>query len=97
MAVHEKEGLRTRSRFILSIALSMPFTTDAILPETWRIVTAVSTLLATASTLLASLRRLRDSFFFLIAFAAYIRAPSLFPCCSAWVATLTVSIFGHLK
>ena len=69
---------------MLSIALSMPFTTDAMLPDTWRIVTAVSTLLETASTRLDRRRRLRDSFFFRMAFAAYIRAPSLFPCCNAW-------------
>ena len=77
---------RTRSRFMLSIALSMPFTTAAILPETWRMVTAVSTLLATASTRLERRRRLRDSVFFRIAFPAYIRAPSLLPCCSACIA-----------
>ena len=81
---------RTRSRFMLSIALSMPFTTDAMFPDTWRIVTAVSTLLETASTLLASRSRFRDSFFFLIAFAAYIRAPSLLPCCSACIAVSIV-------
>ena len=76
---------RTRSRFMLSIALSMPFPTDAMFPDTCRMVTAVSTLLATASTLLARRRRFRDSFFFRIAFAAYIRAPSLLPCCRACV------------
>ena len=76
--------VRTRSRFMLSIALSMPFTTDAMFPDTCRMVTAVSTRLATASTLLERRSRFRDSFFFRIAFAAYIRAPSLFPCCSAW-------------
>ena len=75
---------RTRSRFILSIALSMPLTTDAMLPETWRMVTAVSTLLATASTRLERRRRLRDSVFFRMAFAAYILAPSLLPCCNAY-------------
>lgn len=68
---------------MLSIALSIPFTTDAMFPETWRIVTAVSTLLDTASTRLESRSRFSDSFFFRIAFAAYIRAPSAFPCCRA--------------
>ena len=80
-----RDDRRTRSRFILSIALSMPFTTAAMFPETCRMVTAVSTRLATASTLLESRRRFRDSFFFRIAFAAYIRAPSLLPCCKAWI------------
>lgn len=70
---------------MLSIALSMPFTTDAMFPDTWRIVTAVSTLLATASTRLASRSRFRYSFFLRIEFAAYIRAPSAFPCCSACI------------
>ncbi len=79
----ERRG-RTRSRFMLSIALSMPFTTDAMFPETCRMVTAVSTRLATASTLLAKRRRFRDSVFFRIEFAAYIRAPSVLPCCSAY-------------
>ena len=60
----------TLSRFMLSIALSMPFTTDAMFPVIWRIVTAVSTRLATASTLLDNRSRFNDSFFFLIAFAA---------------------------
>ena len=69
---------------MLSIALSMPFTTDAMFPDTWRIVTAVSTRLGTASTRLAWRRRFRDSCFLRIAFAAYIRAPSVLPCGSAW-------------
>ena len=68
---------------MLSIALSMPFTTLVMLPVTWRIVTAVSTRLATASMRLARRRRFSDSLFFRIAFEAYIRAPSLLPCWSA--------------
>ena len=62
--------VRTRSRFMLSIALSMPFTTDAMLPVIWRIVTAVSTRLATASTRLERRSRFRASFFLRIAFPA---------------------------
>ena len=64
------EGERTRSRFMLSIALSMPLTTAAMFPVIWRIVTAVSTLLATASTRLERRSRFRDSVFLRIAFAA---------------------------
>lgn len=73
----------TRSRFILSIALSIPFTTCPILFVTCRIVTAVSTRDATASILDASRRRFKPSVFFRIAFWAYMRAPSLFPFCNA--------------
>lgn len=47
---------------------------------TARIVTAVSTRLATASIRLANRSKFRLSFFFLIAFEAYILAPSVFPC-----------------
>lgn len=65
------------------MALSMPFTTLPIEFVTDRIVTAVSTRLATASIREASRRRLSPSFFFRIAFWAYIRAPSWFPFCSA--------------
>ena len=75
---------RTRSRFIVSIALSIPLTTLVMFPVTCRIVTAVSTRLATASSLLANRKRLSDSLFLRIALEAYIRAPSLLPCCSAW-------------
>ena len=64
----EKE--RTRSRFMLSIALSMPRTTDVMLPVTARIVTAVSTRLATASMRLDSRRRFSASLFLRIAFEA---------------------------
>ena len=53
---------------IVSIALSIPFTTLPILFVTLRIVTAVSTLLATASILDASLNRFSPSVFFRIAF-----------------------------
>lgn len=60
----------TRSRFMLSIALSMPLTTEAMLPVTWRIVTAVSTLLATASILLERRRRLSASLFLRMALEA---------------------------
>jgi hypothetical protein len=55
---------------MLSIALSIPFTTLAMLPVTCLIVTAVSTLLATASILLPNRSRLSPSFFFRIAFDA---------------------------
>lgn len=79
---------------MLSIALSIPFTTDAMFPETWRIVTAVSTLLDTASTRLESRSRFSDSFFFRIAFAAYIRAPSAFPCCRAWCTLCSATARG---
>jgi hypothetical protein len=48
----------------------MFFTTAAIDPVTWRIVTAVSTRLATASILDERRSRLRDSLFFRIAFEA---------------------------
>lgn len=79
----EKDKL-TRSRFMLSIALSMPLTTDVMLPVTCRIVTAVSTRLATASMRLDSLRRFSASLFLRIALEAYIRAPSVLPCCRAY-------------
>jgi hypothetical protein len=65
---------------MLSIALSIPLTTDDMFPVTCRMVTAVSTLLATASMRLDRRKRFRDSVFFLIALDAYIRAPSLLPC-----------------
>lgn len=68
---------------MLSMALSIPLTTDVMLPVTCRMVTAVSTRLATASTRLDNLSRFNDSFFLRIALAAYIRAPSLLPCWSA--------------
>jgi hypothetical protein len=55
---------------MLSIALSIPRTTLAMLPVTVRIVTAVSTRLATASIREARRRRLRPSVFFRIAFCA---------------------------
>jgi hypothetical protein len=66
----EDFGKLTLSKFISCIALSMFLTTAVILPVTLLIVTAVSTLLATASILELSLNKLRDSFFFRIAFAA---------------------------
>jgi hypothetical protein len=65
------------------MALSMPLTTLVMLPVTCRIVVAVSTRLATASMRLASRSRFSDSLFLRIALEAYIRAPSLLPCCSA--------------
>jgi hypothetical protein len=58
----------TRSRFILSIALSIPLTTLPMEFVTLLIVTAVSTLDATASILLANLNRFRPSVFLRIAF-----------------------------
>jgi hypothetical protein len=83
----EKGGMdgRTRSRFIVSIALSIPFTTLVMFPVTCRIVMAVSTRLATASMRLARRRRFSDSLFLRIALEAYIRAPSLLPCWSACI------------
>lgn len=62
------------------IALSIPLTTFAMLPVTCLMVTAVCTLLATASILEARRRRFRRSFCFLMAFCAYIFAISWFPC-----------------
>jgi hypothetical protein len=59
---------RTRSRFMLSIALSIPLTTLPIELVTIRMATAVSTRLATASIRDASRRRLRPSVFLRIAF-----------------------------
>lgn len=55
---------------MLSIALSMPFTTEPIEFVTVRIVTAVSTRDATASMRDASRRRFNASVFFRIAFCA---------------------------
>jgi hypothetical protein len=60
----------TLSKFILSTALSILFTTAVMFPVTCLIVTAVSTLEATASIRLASRNKFKDSFFFLIAFDA---------------------------
>ena len=60
----------TLSRFMSCMARSMFFTTAAIDPVTGRIVTAVSTRLATASILDERRSRLRDSLFFRIAFEA---------------------------
>lgn len=77
---------------MLSMALSMPFTTDVILPVTWRIVTAVSTRLATASIRLDSLSKLSDSLFFRMALEAYIRAPSLLPCCRAYAKNVKIDL-----
>lgn len=68
---------------MLSMALSIPLTTEVMLPVTCLIVTAVSTLLATASIRLARRSRFKDSDFFRIALEAYIRAPSLLPRWSA--------------
>jgi hypothetical protein len=65
---HEKTP--TRSRFILSIALSIPLTTCPILFVTARIVTAVSTRLATASIRLARRSKLSPSVFLRMAFWA---------------------------
>lgn len=62
------------------IALSIPLTTFAMLPVTCLMVTAVCTLLATASILEARRRRFRRSFCFLMAFCAYTFAISWFPC-----------------
>lgn len=88
---------RTRSRFMVSIALSMPLTTLVMFPVTCRIVVAVSTRLATASIRLASRSKLSDSLFLRIALAAYIRAPSLLPCCNACnrLRSTYVSMYAH--
>jgi uncharacterized protein involved in cysteine biosynthesis len=90
-------GCITRSRFMVSIALSIPLTTLIIFPVTWRIVTAVSTLEATASIRLERRSRLRASLFFRIAFEAYIRAPSLFPCCNAYRECMWIQTHWYLK
>lgn len=50
------------------MAESMPLTTFAMLPVTWRIVTAVCTLLLTASMREARRSRFSFSFCFLMAF-----------------------------
>lgn len=55
---------------MLSIALSMPLTTEVMFPVTCLIVTAVSTRLATASNLLDSRNKFRASDFLRIAFEA---------------------------
>jgi hypothetical protein len=55
---------------MLFIAWSIPLTTFAMLPVTWRIVTAVCTFELTASILDANRSRLRFSFFLRIAFCA---------------------------
>jgi hypothetical protein len=73
----------TLSRFILSIALSIPLTTLPILFVTLLIVTAVSTREATASIRDERRSKLSPSVFFLIAFWAYILAPSWLPFCRA--------------
>lgn len=52
------------------MARSMFLTTAVMLPVTWRMLTAVSTRLATASMRDDKRRRLRDSFFLRIAFEA---------------------------
>lgn len=79
-----KGGIFTFSKSIAFIAESMPFTTFAILPVTWRIVTAVCTLLLTASRREASRNRLRRSFCLRMAFCAYILAMSEWFCWMAW-------------
>lgn len=63
-------ALLTRSRFMLSIALSMPLTTEPIELVTVRMVTAVSTRDATASMRDARRSRLSASVFLRIAFCA---------------------------
>jgi len=64
---------------------------------TLRMLTAVWTLLETASMRDERRNMLSDSFFFLIALAAYIRAPSAFPCCIAFFsfAFSAASSFAH--
>ena len=66
----EQVGRHTFSKSILLIAPSIPLTTPAILPVTCLIVTAVCTLLATASILDPNLNKLSFSFCFRIAFWA---------------------------
>lgn len=60
----------TFSKSMLFIALSIPLTTFAMLPVTCRMVTAVCTLLATASMRLARRSKLSFSFDFRIEFWA---------------------------
>jgi len=78
------QRLLTFSRSIAFIAESMPFTTFAMLPVTWRIVTAVWTLLLTASRRDANRNRFRRSFCLRMAFCAYILAMSEWFCWMAW-------------
>lgn len=66
----QKKESFTLSRFMSCIARSMFLTTADMLPVTVLIVTAVSTLLATASILELNRSKFNDSFFFRIAFAA---------------------------
>ena len=73
----------TFSRFILFKALSSDLTTPAIDCVTFFIVTADWTLDATASTLELILRKLSAWFFCLMAFSAWILAPSMLPFCIA--------------
>lgn len=75
----------TRSGLMDFIAKSSPRLTFIMFPVIWRIVTAVLTRPATASTREASCRRLSFSFCLRMAFPAYIRAMSLWPCFIAYV------------
>lgn len=82
-----------------AIALSMPLTTLPIDDVTFFIVTAVCTRDATPSMRDDSRSRLSDSFLQRMAFAAYMRAPSVFPCCSALLRRaylLELGLFGGL-
>jgi hypothetical protein len=72
----------------------MPLTTFAMLPVTCRIVTAVCTLELTASILDANRSRLRFSFFFRMAFCAYILAMSEWFC---WIACGGIIISRYLE
>ena len=76
---------KINSRFIASMALSMPFTTLVKFPVTCCIVMAVSTRLATALIRLARPMMFRDSPSLRIALAACFRAPSLLPWWSAYI------------
>lgn len=70
IAKHQWTIERTCSRFIDCIALSIPLTTDAMLPVTCLMVTAVSTLEATASIRLPRRSKFKLSLFLRMALDA---------------------------
>eukprot|EP01137_Pigoraptor_chileana_P032052 Opistho-2@20830 len=73
------------SRSIDCIALPKPFTKLPMSFVTCFMVMAVWIRWATASRRDDMHKKLLDSFFFRIAFSAYIRAPSVLPCCMAFL------------
>merc|ERR1719504_120938 len=78
------------------MAALIPFTTPSIDLETFLVVTADWTLLAVASILADILRKLRDWFFCLMAFSAWILATSIFPFSIAFF-SLAFSAFSSLS